>query len=308
MTDANAGGAGEATQHVSIGILAADSEWAQTQARQLPGVEPTFDVSVLPGPQTEALGGLDCLIADRSSAPAATERACRRVSREPQAVSVVLAVEPTADRGALLPEFDPSDVYVKATEQPHPGVLARRVETVLDATRGPDALADHRQSLWSLLSELSTPVAVTAADGRVERTNPAYKAAFGLAEELPAALPDPPADGVRVECETLADRRTFTYATVPFPGGRRCHVLRPLSVDVGTAGLGEPTPSDGTDPLAELTDRQREVLATAHEGGFFERPKAANSDELAATLDITRSTFLQHLRAAERKVFDALLE
>lgn len=308
MTNANAGGAGEATDHVSIGILAADSEWARTQARQLPGVEPTFDVSVLAGPETDALDALDCLIADRSSSPAESERACRLVSREHPALPVVLAVEPTVDRRTLLPELDPSDVYVKGAECPQPGVLARRVETVLGAALGPDALADHRESLRSLLSELSTPVAVTAEDGRVERTNPAYKAAFGLAEQLPAALPDPPTDGARVECETLADPRTFTYATVHFPDSRRCHVLRPLSAERGNPRDGGPGTSDGTDPLAELTDRQREALATAHEGGFFERPKAANSDELAATLDITRSTFLQHLRAAERKVFDALLK
>jgi predicted DNA binding protein len=33
-----------------------------------------------------------------------------------------------------------------------------------------------------------------------------------------------------------------------------------------------------------------------------------SGDELAASMDITRSTFHQHLRAAERKVFGAFFD
>jgi len=54
---------------------------------------------------------------------------------------------------------------------------------------------------------------------------------------------------------------------------------------------------------AELTDRQRQVLELAIEGGYFERPRHNNTSELADALDISRATFTQHLRAAQRKLF-----
>jgi len=57
-----------------------------------------------------------------------------------------------------------------------------------------------------------------------------------------------------------------------------------------------------------LTDRQREVLERAHEMGYFERPKGANAGEVAAALDISRSTFTEHLSAAQSKLLDAILE
>jgi predicted DNA binding protein/ActR/RegA family two-component response regulator len=60
-----------------------------------------------------------------------------------------------------------------------------------------------------------------------------------------------------------------------------------------------------TDAVGELTDRQRQVLELAVEAGYFERPRHNNTGELAESLDISRSTFTQHLRAAQRKLFEA---
>lgn len=57
-----------------------------------------------------------------------------------------------------------------------------------------------------------------------------------------------------------------------------------------------------------LTARQREVLETAYEMGYFERPRRANATEVAAELDISPSTFGEHLSAAEAKVFADLFE
>ncbi|OLZ39398.1 response regulator receiver protein [Natrinema saccharevitans] len=53
----------------------------------------------------------------------------------------------------------------------------------------------------------------------------------------------------------------------------------------------------------ELTDRQRQVLELAIEAGYFERPRHNNTSELADALGISRATFTQHLRAAQRKLF-----
>lgn len=57
-----------------------------------------------------------------------------------------------------------------------------------------------------------------------------------------------------------------------------------------------------------LADRQRDVLETAHEVGYFERPKGANAGEVAEALDITTSTFTEHLSAAQSKLFSAILD
>jgi predicted DNA binding protein len=58
---------------------------------------------------------------------------------------------------------------------------------------------------------------------------------------------------------------------------------------------------------AALTDRQREVLRTAHEDGYFDYPKSANATEVATDLGINRTTFAEHLAAAQSKLLDAVL-
>ncbi|ARS89494.1 helix-turn-helix domain-containing protein [Natrarchaeobaculum aegyptiacum] len=57
-----------------------------------------------------------------------------------------------------------------------------------------------------------------------------------------------------------------------------------------------------------LTDRQLEVLETAHRMGYFEHPKRANAGEVAAELEITGATFTEHLAAAQSKLLDAILD
>jgi PAS domain S-box-containing protein len=51
-----------------------------------------------------------------------------------------------------------------------------------------------------------------------------------------------------------------------------------------------------------LTEKQRTALQLAYVGGFFEWPHGISGDELADAMDVSRSTFHQHLRAAERKL------
>ncbi|MFD1587877.1 bacterio-opsin activator domain-containing protein [Halorientalis brevis] len=57
-----------------------------------------------------------------------------------------------------------------------------------------------------------------------------------------------------------------------------------------------------------LTDRQQTALQSAVLSGFFEWPRPVSGDELAESMDISRPTFHQHLRAAERKVFTELFD
>ncbi len=79
--------------------------------------------------------------------------------------------------------------------------------------------------------------------------------------------------------------------------------LRSLGHD-GDAGEREAVVVD----RGRLTDRQREVLETATEMGYFEYPKGANASEVAAALDISVSTLSEHLAAAQSKVLGDLLE
>jgi hypothetical protein len=58
----------------------------------------------------------------------------------------------------------------------------------------------------------------------------------------------------------------------------------------------------------KLTDRQREVLETAHELGYFEHPKESNGGEVADALGISTSTFAEHLSAAQRKLLATILD
>ncbi len=57
-----------------------------------------------------------------------------------------------------------------------------------------------------------------------------------------------------------------------------------------------------------LTDRQREIVETAHEMGYFDYPKGANATDVAEELGVARSTFTEHLAAAQTKLMDAILE
>ena len=57
-----------------------------------------------------------------------------------------------------------------------------------------------------------------------------------------------------------------------------------------------------------LTQRQRVVLRTAYFADYFESPRGSTAEEVAASLDITGSTLLHHLRAGQRKLLDAYLD
>lgn len=58
----------------------------------------------------------------------------------------------------------------------------------------------------------------------------------------------------------------------------------------------------------KLTNRQQEVLVTAYEMGYFERPRGANAGEVADRLGIVPSTFTEHLVTAQRKLLADILD
>lgn len=68
-------------------------------------------------------------------------------------------------------------------------------------------------------------------------------------------------------------------------------------------------PYDGRhQPLDELTDRQRQVIETAYEMGYYEVPKTVSSTEIAAELGVDPSTVSEHLQRAERNLIEDVLD
>lgn len=59
--------------------------------------------------------------------------------------------------------------------------------------------------------------------------------------------------------------------------------------------------------LAALTDRQREVIETAFEMGYYDVPRRTTHANIAAALDLSGSTIDEHLRKAERRLMEQLL-
>jgi predicted DNA binding protein len=89
--------------------------------------------------------------------------------------------------------------------------------------------------------------------------------------------------------------------------------LRAAFGDVRVRRLTRSPPTDGDAELllvdeTAFTDRQREVLETAHRMGYFAYPKEANAGEVASELGVTTATFVEHLSAAQSKLFDAVLD
>lgn len=79
--------------------------------------------------------------------------------------------------------------------------------------------------------------------------------------------------------------------------------------DIRSVVTKEPTAMrTDSSPLSSLTEKQRQALETAYRSGFFDRPQRQTADEVAETLDVSRSTFLKHLRRAENRLLERAVE
>lgn len=65
---------------------------------------------------------------------------------------------------------------------------------------------------------------------------------------------------------------------------------------------------DSEGVLDDLTDRQRDVLEAAYRSGYFGWPRDSTAEEVATSLDITSPTLHNHLRKAEAKIMQELLD
>jgi predicted DNA binding protein len=75
--------------------------------------------------------------------------------------------------------------------------------------------------------------------------------------------------------------------------------------ELGSVRLERLKPFD--DPSSSLSSRQAEVLELAYEAGYFDWPRDTDAETLADQLDISHTTFLEHLRKAEKKIINESL-
>lgn len=61
-------------------------------------------------------------------------------------------------------------------------------------------------------------------------------------------------------------------------------------------------------PLNQLTEKQREILVAAHKLGYYDIPRKITSEQLAKKLGIGDSTLVEHLRKAEQRLINHLLD
>lgn len=55
-------------------------------------------------------------------------------------------------------------------------------------------------------------------------------------------------------------------------------------------------------PLDQLTDRQREVIQTAYDMGYYQVPREVSTEDISTKLDLDSSTVAEHLQRAERNL------
>jgi len=88
---------------------------------------------------------------------------------------------------------------------------------------------------------------------------------------------------------------------------REAYAGTTVSVAWGEAAA-EREPNLGTNVAALLTDRQYEALEIAYRRGYFEKDRRNNLSEIADSLPVSRWTFTEHLRVAQRKLLAHLLD
>ncbi|WP_330630339.1 helix-turn-helix domain-containing protein [Halocatena halophila] len=75
------------------------------------------------------------------------------------------------------------------------------------------------------------------------------------------------------------------------------------AIDLRRLEAAERNRSDTCSPSVDhLTPRQREAFELARSRGYYEWPRGVSATDLAAELSVSKSTFLEHLRGAERQL------
>jgi len=82
--------------------------------------------------------------------------------------------------------------------------------------------------------------------------------------------------------------------------------LRRLRIHYRVQAIGEPDLREKSQ-LGALTAKQREALVTAYRIGYYDVPRRGDSAQLAEALHLGKSTAVEHLRKAEKRLLDRIL-
>lgn len=159
------------------------------------------------------------------------------------------------------------------------GIDVEGIESITHIGREDPALVElglPAGSIFDRLAERGAEVtALTAGDGVAE-----------LEVSIPAEI------GGRVVLELLEKR----YEGVELVAYRE-REQRPTTRSAFVATLED-----------RLTERQAAALRSAYYGGYYRDPRTTTGDELADAMGVSRPTFHQHLRSAERKLLEAVFD
>ncbi len=82
--------------------------------------------------------------------------------------------------------------------------------------------------------------------------------------------------------------------------------LRILHIRYRARSIGKADFRDQS-PLAALTPRQRETLLAAYRLGYYNMPRRADSARVAQSIHAAKSTTVEHLRKAEKRLLDTIM-
>ncbi|MFC7019782.1 MULTISPECIES: helix-turn-helix domain-containing protein [Haloarcula] len=233
---------------------------------------------------------------------------------------------PVSGTRLTLDLWHPNCWAIEATEQVGGGVLAHAVynspatsEAGVSSVNGLfTAFGDSEDEVDRLLQTISESSRAGELQELQERFGRQRNAPGNVVREF--FLEYDPADMV---CPTLLEHGFVHSAPVRIEDGREewqvCFAgersrIEPALDDVESAAgadvdVASITTSDS--PLSaregrldSLTAAQRDVFEHARESGYYEWPRATSTRELAADLDVSKTTLLEHLRKAEAKLLD----
>lgn len=164
-----------------------------------------------------------------------------------------------------------------------------------DTTAVAERIEGHYEPMLSSVSKLGEN---TLAYVHFE-PNPAEVAPLRVLDEHPIALDMPVyVGGERLHVTVVGDAGTIREALAEV--GNRFEVL--------VQKTGEYDPQTMTSSLfAQLTESEQVTLQTARRLGYYEVPRAANHEDVAEELGVSRSTVGEHLRRAESKLVSKII-
>lgn len=114
-----------------------------------------------------------------------------------------------------------------------------------------------------------------------------------------------------VGVSTVTSERVTLRLELPTQGGLSA-VVDAIEAEHGPVSVRSKLTVDrsGEDPewrspiaAADLTEKQAAALRAAYHHGYYEQPRKRSAAEIAESLGVAHSTYLQHLRMAQQKVF-----